>query len=330
MFINYRFLIIFHFLLYPFFVYGQKPASKNILDTVFIYETITVFDTVHIYDTVKVFKNTRLEAIEPKELKILQLDTANKRANLLIISKDQTATIPINGIILNENIKNSGSMKKLSFFGVVLFAFQSMVMAQSDYGVSAGAGIWWATCNKPIVKSVYSPILNFGLYYEQPLWKNLFVKAELNYYYLFSNYSYKGYIDFINNNEVTFGDAESGDDYHQFSIPLQIGYKIGKIEPSLGMGYSYRILIDRLRKRISIFELTAGLNYNITDKVSLGLNYYYGLTKDYKINDILNFPDEKIANDYFWKSSRVGLSLHYSLKKNKQNELSPAHNKDSN
>jgi hypothetical protein len=321
--INYRYFIIFNLLLYTSFVYSQKSSSKN-QDTIFVYETVTIFDTVHVYDTVKVFENKKLEVIGTKELKLLQLDTANKRANLLIISQNQTATIPINGIILNENIKNFESMKKLSFFGVVLFAFQSMIMAQSDFGISAGGGAWWSVCNEPIVTSAYSPTLNVGLYYEQPLSNNLFVKAELNYNYLFNNLSYKGYIDFNGTKKVTFGNAESAADYHQISIPLQIEYKIGRFKPSLGMEYSYRIAQSWLNKQISVFELTAGLNFKINDKFLLGFNYYSGLTKDYKINDIIdgiiNDPRTKIANDYFWRSSRVGLSLFYTLKKNNPKE----------
>jgi hypothetical protein len=55
-------------------------------------------------------------------------------------------------------------MKKLSFFGVVFFAFQAMVLAQTNYEVSIGSGIWWENGKIEYVNKPHSPLLNIGLY----------------------------------------------------------------------------------------------------------------------------------------------------------------------
>jgi hypothetical protein len=131
-----------------------------------------------------------------KSINLLQLDTINHQANLLLISDQQTATFPINHIILDENfsknIKNSESMKKLSFFGVVFFAFQAMVLAQTNYEVSIGSGIWWENGKIEYVNKPHSPLLNIGLYAKRNFSdKNIGLKSGLLYSYLFSTDSYE-------------------------------------------------------------------------------------------------------------------------------------------
>lgn len=138
-------------------------------DTVYEYEDIVVYDTVVVFDTV--FIKPNIDEKLPSKLKsinLLQLDTINHQANLFLISSQQTATFQINHIILNENfsknIKNSESMKKLSFFGVVFFAFQAMVLAQTNYEVSIGSGSWWENGNLKYVDKPYSSLLNIVIF----------------------------------------------------------------------------------------------------------------------------------------------------------------------
>jgi hypothetical protein len=319
MFTNLKFIIALIFALLPYLANGQNKKFNNNKDTLIVYETIIVYDTIFVYDTIKLFDNVKLNKIEPKglELNILQYDTISRRANLLIISRNQTATIPINGIILSENIKNLKSMKKLSFFGMVLFAFQSMVIAQTNIGITAGGGTWWVKSNNPFGNVEFSPTFNAGLFLKQPLSNAIYLKMEVNYTFLMNNYSYKAVVDTFNN---SIGDEEAATDYHQISLPLHVGYKIGKFSPFLGVEYSYRFSESWLNKQIHSWGVIGGLNYFINDKFSVSLNYYQGFTSDYiKKGTIIDpFTKEKIGDyNYFWKSSRLGLTLYYSFNKKK-------------
>jgi hypothetical protein len=322
MFSKYRYFLAIILISVSFFTCGQYINTKK--DTIFVYDTIVVYDTIYHYDTLKIPVNKEIEQlsfIEPRQpdLILLRLDTANKKDNLLIISENLSATFPINSIIINENIKNLNSMKKLNFFGVVLFAFQSMVIAQTDFGFSFGGDMWWAECNKPIVKSELSPSFNAGLYFEHSISNHLFLKTRLNYHYLLSNYSYKAVVDTVN--WILVGEGESATDYHQISIPIQIGYNIGKFKPYIGFEYSYRISESWLNRRLSLFGCIAGLNYKLSEKFSMAINYYYGLTKDYKYSGtILNPVTSEKMGEYnnYWKSSRIGIAFYYSIKKKKK------------
>lgn len=96
-------------------------------DTIFIYEEIIVYDTIVVYDTIP----KSIENIKTKRQNT-ELITGEK-AKLLLFYDNKAATISLDSIILKENqillIKNSESMKKLSFIGLVLFAFNSMVLS---------------------------------------------------------------------------------------------------------------------------------------------------------------------------------------------------------
>lgn len=321
MYTNLKFLAILILMVFPYLAKGQNKKINNNRDKLIVYETVIVYDTIFIYDTVKISDHAKLNKIKSKQLilNVLQYDTANQRANLLIISPNQTATIPINSIILNENIKKYESMKKLSFFGVVLFAFQNMVIAQTNFGVSAGGGTWWAKSNNPFGSVEFSPTFNTGLFFSQPLSNAFNLKMEVNYSYLMSNYSYKAIVDTLN--WVVTGEGESATNYHQISLPLQVGYKIGEFRPFLGVEYSYRFSESWLDKRIYSFGVIGGVNYLFNDKFSVSLNYYQGLSDDYtQKGTIINpFTSEKIGEyNYFWKSSRLGLTLYYTFSKKKR------------
>lgn len=309
-------------LLCSIWVNGKTPSVLSPNDTIFVYETVTLYDTIYVHDTIRVIEDLKVEPINSKEteLFLLQIDSTSMQANLLIVSKERTATLPINSIILNENIQNLKSMKKISFLGVVLFAFQSMVMAQTNYGITAGVGTWWAKCSEPSVGTEYSPTLKTGVYVEHAVGESFFLKTELNYHFLNSNYSYKTYIY----NDY-FGDSEAASNYHQFSIPLQVGFSFGRVKPYLGVEYSYRISESWLNTQINSFGVLGGLNYSISDNLSFSLNYHNGLTKDLEYSGtILNPATKEKIKDYnfYWKSSSIELALYYRLK-NKKNKLNP-------
>jgi hypothetical protein len=320
---RFTYLIIIFLLTGQFQVKGQKSSFSARRDTLFVFETVTVYDTIFIHDTIWEIKKSKLGALNPKglDLSISGVDFPSDKARLLILFKNHAATIPINSIILTETNKNISGMKKLSFFGVVFLAFQSMVAAQTTVGLSAGLGSWWARCNKPIVSSEFSPALNMGLFVEYPLSKNLFIRTELNYSYLSSNSSYKAMVDTLN--KLVVGEGESASGYHQFSLPLQVGYQLGNFRPLLGMEYSYRLSESWLHRKIKNFGVLVGLNYSVDENLSFGINYNRGLTKDYEYSGMILSPvSSKIVGDYdcYWKSGHLGLSVYYSLRNPKPRE----------
>jgi hypothetical protein len=296
-------------------LFGQHPSPGK-RDTVFIYRTKIVLDTLVIHDTIWIPRNETISRLDKMSSKPLYLNDLQPDARLLLFFNHESATIPVNSILLAENLKNSVSMKKLSFIGVVLFAFQSMVLAQSDFGLSAGTGLWWTKCNVSSAGSEFSPLLNIGTYAKVPLHGNLFLRTGINYHYMFRNGSYKQKLDY--SMPVTIGDGESASAYHLFSLPLQLGLELPRFEPYLGMEYTYRVSESWLNAKKSSLGVSAGLNYNISSLMSLGLNYQLGLKADTRLNGSLIDPlsSEVIGNyDYSWKTDRVQFSLYYSLKK---------------
>ncbi len=323
-----KYLIVYVLLTCSVFVAGQELTSSDIKDTLFIYETVTVYDTVYVYDTIRTPGNPSIKAIEPEEIetRMLKPGMLHDQASLLIISGNRAATIPINSIILPENIKNLERMKKLSFFGVVLFAFQNMVLAQADFGISAGGGAWWTRCNYSGAETGYSPTVNLGTYLQLPIGNHIQVSTGVNYNYLSNNSGYKTEIgttisngEFYYANVIYLGDGEAASRYHQLSVPLQIGYRFGKITPLVGFECSYRVSESWLNTNFSSYGLLGGLQYKLTDRFSVTLNYYNGLTKDYEYKGAFNDPlpessDREIGTyNIFWKSSRVDLTVRMGL-----------------
>jgi len=301
-------------------VSAQNGISTK-ADTLYIYQTEMVYDTVFVHDTVWVAGAKNVEPIAPiypipHGLNILQLDTLNNKANLLFISGNQGTFIPIDRIIFSEGVKNSANLNKLDFFGVMLFAFRNMVLAQADFGMMAGSGLWWAGCNVPSVGSHFSPMFSGGFYLKNPVSKQFFIESEFNYSFLLPNAGYKTAVDPLN--RVIIGEGESVSTYHQFSIPFRIGFTTGPFEPSAGIEYSYRFSESWLNQKKNLLGISAGINYRFSQKLSLAVQYKYGLIKDYKANCSIINPstNEKTGEyNYSWKSSSIGVSLHYSLKK---------------
>jgi hypothetical protein len=313
------------FIAFPIFTVGENKQRPSLPgeDTIFIYKTVTVYDTIIVHDTVRVMMNEKIAVIKPSGtgLNLLLSDSTNNKAKIIVIFDNQAATIPINSIISGVNNQKLKGMKKLNFLGVVLLAFQSMVMAQTNYGISAGGGMWWAWDNNHIGSVVFSPAVNTGLFFELPLSKRIWLKTELNYVYLSSNYSYKAVIDTLNRFEV--GDGESASAYHQFAVPLEIGYKIGGFKLAAGLEYAYRMSESWLNKNMNCLALSFSVNHHLANRLSISLYYKYGLTKDYEYSGQIKDPvSSAIIGEYdnYWKSNRIGLTLYYAFPKHKEKQ----------
>ncbi|MBK8806338.1 MAG: hypothetical protein IPO21_06730 [Bacteroidales bacterium] len=222
----------------------HKSIRKG--DTVFVYEEIVVYDTVFVYETVK---ETTIDEVytltKAKSLNILQLDTINNTANLLIISDGKTATISLENIILKRNIKNIESMKKLTFFGVVLFALKSMVFAQTEFEISLGGGIWYESTNIEYIDKPTSPLAGIGIYGSRSLLKgNIKIKTGVNYNFLLSTGDYKfdgttGVGHSSQGIEYGYINENFGHNFLCISIPVYLYFSKYKLKPFIGCNYNH-------------------------------------------------------------------------------------------
>jgi hypothetical protein len=193
-----------------------------------------------------------------------------------------------------------------------------MVWAQTVTGIYAGTGLWSARCSGSGSGQTLSPEYHAGIFLEMPVWKRLTLMPAAEFTFLQHNSGYKVMADTVN--FVSTGDGESATNWYQITVPLRLIYNAGNIRPSLGIAYAYRMSESWLHKGFNCFGLTAGIGYRISRHFCLDLQYYHGLTTDFENSGVITRPltGEYVGNyDYFWKSSRVGLSLTYSFKAGK-------------
>ncbi|MFV0505114.1 MAG: hypothetical protein ACK5L5_00160 [Bacteroidales bacterium] len=217
------------------------PDAEAQRDTVFVYEDVIVYDTLVVYDTVFVqaeINNLLLDKV--KFVSILNIDTTTGLANLMLISEDRSATIPINSIIVNENIKNLEIMRKLGFFAVFGFAFQTMVMAQTSYEVSLGSGIWYENYKHESYRKPIAPMLSGGMYAKRNFDNSHFgLRAGLEYAYLFGISDSQEYYA---QGSISVGEALNNNyraGMHNISLPLLVYYDKFFIRPYVGINYNY-------------------------------------------------------------------------------------------
>jgi len=223
-------------------------------DTIFVYDTLIIVDTIHISRTPIDFKD--LEKLSSKKLSYLEVNNAKTDEKLFIFSNGQTATLSNSYINLtnnNLNSKNSDEMKKIGFLGVMLFAFQNMVLAQNDIGVYLGSGAY----NLLVLdekNTNFVPSINLGISYQVPFANDkLFYDIKLNYSYL-SKTKFNSVdsvsisvIDFpftgppVNNMPMTTIKAATSR-YHCsiLSLPLTLGLNGGSFRPFIGIEPYYK------------------------------------------------------------------------------------------
>lgn len=303
-------------------------------DTVYVYEDVVVYDTVLVYDTV--FVKPEIQTIAPikqKQINLIHFDTTNNTANIFSISGEETATFLMNRIILNENEltnnQNSVSMKKISFFGVVLFAFQTMVLAQTSYEFSLGSGMWWESSNLQYVDKPYSPSISIGLFAKRNFGVSDFgLKTGLEYSYLISTgkyeydgtpgvwYSPEGYeYEDLNNNY--------GSGFHSLSVPVLFYYNRFKIQPFAGVNYNYMLSgVQNSSTGTTYvsdshnFGINAGIAFTVSKKFAVNVEYKYNLTCDYKEAIYQELTNGSLVDESrHFRNNQMRVSLVYHFNK---------------
>lgn len=326
-------------ILFAVLLVSQQLYAKT--DTVVVYERRVVYDTVRIYDTIRVKRAAPSTAdvyLRPKQLDIsmLHIDTLTHDLNIIVFSADSAAAFSINGIIDSETLKQLKSMKKLSFCSVMLFAFHSFVFAQTnvDFGITAGAGHWWATSTNSLVKPDYTPTAHAGIFVSKPLIKGLFVRTELSYQYQHQNGSYNvdtscncvsrpSIIDGQVLHAPVFDYPHASTSFHQLVVPLVLGYKVWKLEPAVGLEYSYRFAPGNAHlKAAHDAGLHASLRYNISQRFAASVTYYQGLSKSEEYLYHIVDSDHQLfeTKTAMYQTRRLGLSVYYKLNAAKASE----------
>ncbi|TAL60144.1 MAG: hypothetical protein EPN88_16335 [Bacteroidetes bacterium] len=159
----------FYYFMLLFMITGK--IHGQISDTIFVYDTIVVYDTIIVYDTVKITSNSNHAAKQA----VLEFDTAASKAQLKVFNETDTATIPINSIIVDETNKNSQTMKKLNLTLAASALLTQMLSAQGaqesktdtipKYAISIGASYHtpWEIGYGGNVKMDYLITNKFGL-----------------------------------------------------------------------------------------------------------------------------------------------------------------------
>lgn len=252
-------------------------------DTVYIYEEVIVYDTVYEYIEKRVnpFEDT-------KAMHIIQVDTLTNTSNLLIIGNGQTTTIPINNVIISDDVKKNDSTKNMGFLDLMLFAAKNMLIDKSTLDMCLGFGAWTSLCNKIIVEDhlAWNPggngTLNFGVNYETQFISHFTIGAGAGIHFLFENEGLKGkftcnYPDCNSCSEsekytvdIEFFNFEKGEEGHGEGLDMHWdeNESTGQYEDSVGLvesttNYVMFAVPVRLGYRIGDFIPYIGAEYNI-------------------------------------------------------------------
>ncbi len=320
------------------FAQQDKSASSLVRDTVFVYDTLYVTDTIFIKKPpVKRINMETLPTLSTPSLEhgIELADTDN----FLIFSADGTATLFENSIINANNINQSEkneAMKKLKFIGLMVFAFQNMVLAQHDIGINIGSGIHYlnstyqntasATDSFYQGSSFVKPSLNIGVNYRADLIADkLSVQTGLNYHFLpATNFDT---LDIVQSEFSihAFRDNEVfTENYHLFTLPVGLYFKTQRFSSGIGVeGYIKRSsTITRIYntddgngnispQEHSYTDVYAGasifgaVQLHLSKRLDLNLKYSTGLTKEL-VADYNGFP-------FSTKMQRIDMGLRYQL-----------------
>lgn len=290
-------------------------------DTIFVYDTIFVTDTIRVYRGLH--KMSSINEIPTHSLlgrQALRITTDEK---ILIISTGVAATFSPTAIIDSTNIvntKNFESMKKVNFLGVMLFAFQNMVLAQNNFSFNAGTGIYRNTATTN-VRSRNAATLLTGIGYSRNFAKDkLRFNADLNYHFLFR--SDFGAVNSVNFVETGYYTKEAFDqNYHLLSLPVSLQLNRKWCSPFIGAEVYYKQSQKITSSSDPLGDVTPDMTYYYTNpgaaifagiqvplykRIALDLKYTQGITPENESGSL--------RERYTSTISRFELNLRYLLK----------------
>lgn len=271
---------------------GDSPRR----DTVFVYDTLFVTDTVWLPHPGKQHHRL-LPTLPPLQPEGFALGSPSKT---LIFFSGNTATLANSDIIDSVNIihlKNTDTMKKIGFFGVVFLAFQHMVLSQNHVTLNSGLGVYRMLAT-PQMTSNPGADFSIGVGFRRDIVAGkLSAGGELNFHLMmrsdFDTLLHSGqYAGF--RNPLT-GDEDFSRKPLMINLPLFLRWQTPWLSPSIGADFYYKItprkgivvsndgqILENARYRTPYagVGLLFGLDAPISSRVSLGLTYVHGLTRE--------------------------------------------------
>ncbi|MEN0048470.1 MAG: hypothetical protein AAF806_15510 [Bacteroidota bacterium] len=294
------------------FAFSQSTISQ---DTLFVYDTIYVTDTVFL-------NRTFSEISELEKVSLQEILSGTDSSKILLFSEDKTATFLTSRIITVDNqLKNTVEMKKLSFIGLFVFALQTMIFSQHDIGVVVGGGIHHLDAQLGTsTQTDWIPQGFFGISYRKPFAKDwLAFQADLRYHYLKGS-DFSGDFHY----RLRSATADLSADAHLFSLPanLQLTTKYlhlgGGVEfyhkrsPNIvnvqANAQSQEVILSRYKLPVNGFNLTANMGIPIGKRIILNASYSRALTNEFTIVNA-RFQNENLT----LKQERIELGLRYRL-----------------
>ncbi len=277
------------------------------VDTVYIYEERIIHDTVYVE---KPLSKLNLQNV------IFNKSESGKKDKLVLTQNGKKVEI----LIDSTNVVYSKTKKAKSWFfggkfnlGLANNSLFKELNAPNTLGF--GLGIW---TKKRLFNSNFSVGIGLDGFY----WSSSFsFDAKEN------NSALNGFYFTENQQPLLFKGIENN--YFQFQIPIQFYCKIKKFVLSIGLfanvsNYKSQFLRSSRRQPISLDEtktFTAqaiqigyllGLNYEISNKISVGLNYSIGKAKNLVfINK--NDQNEQFKTQNSFSENRFMLEMIYSL-----------------
>lgn len=238
-------------------------------------------------------------------------------------------------------------MKKICFLSVMLIAAYGIATAQTSYNLNAGTGIWIVNSNpksfdgQTICDPWFAPTLFVGASMNKVFESNFVASIGADFHFLFSNGAYKMNFDckwdgantstnywWDDRCDECLGDAENAAHYYIIALPIRIGYQIGKFTPNVGFEYGLRLNDNDADIKRNTMNVMAGLEYRLSPKLALTLNYASNLVSD------MNHTAKKVKETCIetedgwerkletqaekkvkWHSQRVELGVSYRLGK---------------
>lgn len=116
--------------------------------------------------------------------------------------------------------------------------------------------------------------------------------------------------------EDSVGLKEAESNYVQFSVPVRVGYQIGKFNPYVGVEYNIRMSMDNDLKDLHSLGVITGMRYDFGKHFAVSSNFYIPITKDMTHYGTLysRADGTKVRTDkYVWRSYRMEIMGHFKF-----------------
>jgi hypothetical protein len=304
--------IAFSLLLAGVLLAGQGRAQSRVRQRVTVVDTLFVYDTIFVTDTIRVRKPAKKMArVEPLP--------ARTEPTFWVISSTPGATLLTRSIMGADTVfqfKQSATMKKVSFLGVVLFAFQHLVLAQNNLSLNVGTGGYNLRSTTGLTSKTAAQLWVGGSYARDFVGGKIGLVADLNYHYLWSA-EFEPQPGAV----VPIYDESFKQNYHLFNVPVAVQWNTRWLSPGFGAEWYYK-LSPRIAQvltdangvpRNTSYRVPyhggswfAGVEVPCSSRAKARLRYYQGFTTEYKAS---------FGSTSFWtKMRRLEVNLSYRLR----------------